>query len=344
MGGKSSAPPPPDYASAATATAAGNEKAAQDALNANRINQTTPYGSLTYSHTGSDPNLGWSQNVSLAPAQQGILDSTNKLNQGLLDTAGTGLNYANNVLSHPGVDMNSLPSTGVNPGQSYQDAYMQRLQPQIDRENQQSDAQLANQGIAPGSQAYINAKQQLNDQHNNLMANITTQGFQTGLAANQQGFQQQAYNQMQPINVINALRTGSQVQNPTFSQVPQQATTQGADLLGAAGMTGAYNMNAAQMNNNSANSFMNGLTNIGAAYAMKGSDIRLKDHIEFIGKSNGHNVYTFEYKASPGTRHVGVMAHEVMETHPEAVYTTDDGMMAVDYAKIGVPYMEVPHG
>jgi hypothetical protein len=347
MGGKSSAPPAPDYTAAANATAAGNEKAAQDAINANRINQYTPYGNLTYSHSGTDPNLGWSQTVNLSPAQQGILDSTNSLNQGLLNTAGSGLNYANNVLSHPGVDTNSLPSTGFNPGQSYQNAYMTRLQPQIDAQNRQFDAQMANQGIAPGTQAYQTAKQSLYDQQNNLLANITTQGFNTGLAANQQGFQQQAYNQMQPINVINALRTGSQVQNPTFNQVPQQATTQGADLLGAAGMTGQYNMNAAQMNNNGFNSFLGGLTNLGSAAILagsKGSDVRLKHDIEYVGESSGHSIYTFRYNAEPSAKYVGVMAQEVMKSRPDAVEMGDDGFMRVDYAKIGVPFLEVSRG
>jgi hypothetical protein len=46
-----SAPPPPDYAAAAKETAAGNLEAARYATNANRINQVTPYGSLTYTKT-----------------------------------------------------------------------------------------------------------------------------------------------------------------------------------------------------------------------------------------------------------------------------------------------------
>jgi ribosomal protein S6E (S10) len=43
------APPPPDYASAAKETAAGNLDAARQATAANRVNQITPYGNLTYS-------------------------------------------------------------------------------------------------------------------------------------------------------------------------------------------------------------------------------------------------------------------------------------------------------
>jgi hypothetical protein len=265
-----SAPAAPDYTAAAKATATGNLDAARASADANRVNQYTPYGSLVYSHdTSKGPDSGWSATQSLSPEQQQILDSTNSLNLGLMNTAGNGLDYANQVLSHPGVDMSKLASTGFDPGQSYQDAYMQRLQPVIDRENQASDAQLANQGIAPGSQAYINAKQALNDQHNNLLANVTTQGFNTGLAANQQGFQQQAYNQMQPINVINALRTGSQVQNPSFANVPGQATTQGADLLGAA--QGQYNAELSSYNAQNANNnnFLSGLTSLGSAALMR---------------------------------------------------------------------------
>ena len=46
---KSSAPPPPDYAAAAQATAQGNLEAARAAAQANRANQITPWGTLTWS-------------------------------------------------------------------------------------------------------------------------------------------------------------------------------------------------------------------------------------------------------------------------------------------------------
>ena len=49
--GKSSAPATPDYAGAAQATAAGNLETAKYTTQANRVNQITPYGNLTYSMT-----------------------------------------------------------------------------------------------------------------------------------------------------------------------------------------------------------------------------------------------------------------------------------------------------
>ena len=101
-GGKGSAPPAPDYTGAANATAAGNLEAARATAAANRTNQITPYGNLTYTaNPGTDPygNTLYTATQTLAPAQQDILDQTNKLNQGLMTTANSGLDYANTVLS-----------------------------------------------------------------------------------------------------------------------------------------------------------------------------------------------------------------------------------------------------
>ena len=275
MGGKSSAPPPPDYAAAANATAAGNLDAARAAASANRVNQNTPYGSLTYSQTptyGPDgklnPDAGWTATQTLSPAQQQILNQNNQLSSGLLDTAQQGLNYAGGLMSHPGVDMSQLPAVGINPGQTYQDAIMQRLQPNLDMQNQMSDAQLANQGVMAGSQAYDNAKRQLYQSQNDQRAAAVTQGFQTGLAANQNAFNQTAYNQMQPVNVINALRTGSQVSTPSYVNNAQQATTQGPDLLNAAQQQ--YNAQVGNVNAQNAQSSntMNGIASVAGTAAL----------------------------------------------------------------------------
>ena len=267
--GKASAPAAPDYTGAAQATAAGNLDAARATAAANRTNQVTPYGNLTYTaNPGTDAygNTLYTATTSLAPAQQAILDQTNQLNQGLMSTANTGLNYANQVLSQPGVDTSKLPSTGINPGQTYSDAIMSRLQPQMAQQNEQSDAQLANQGIAQGTEAYNNAKRTLQQGQNDAMTSAVINGMNTGLNANQQAFNQQAYNQMQPINVINALRTGSQVQNPSFASTPNQASTSGADILGAT--QAGYNAQLANTNaqNAASGGFMSGLMNLGGLY------------------------------------------------------------------------------
>jgi hypothetical protein len=263
--GKDDAPPPPDYTSAAQATAQGNLDAARAATAANRVNQITPYGNLTYKQTGTDSygNPTWTATQEFAPAQQKIAEQQAALSSGLLNTAQSGLDYAGNLLEKPGIDMSKLPSTGFNPGQSYQDAIMARLSPQIDRENQSFEQEMANKGIGAGTAAYNTAKQLLAQNQNDRLNSATVQGLNAGLTANQQAFNQAGYNQMQPINVINALRTGSQVSAPNYVNPALQSTTQGPDILGA--VTNKYNAQLGATNAANANTanFTSGLMNLG---------------------------------------------------------------------------------
>lgn len=299
----------------------------------------------------SNPDAGWSVTQTLAPAQQQILNSTNALNLGLMNTAGQGLGYANNVLSKPGVDTSTLPQVGINPGQTYQDAIMSRLQPQLDQQRKAFQTQMANQGISDGSEAYTNGLRDLNDQQAAQQVQATTQGFNTGLSANQNAFQQQSYNQMQPINLINALRTGSQVQQPNYVNVPQQQTTAGPDLLGAA--NAQYNSALAGVNARNASSagFASGLFGLGSAglgaygtysglAAM--SDRRAKKNIQAINKRNdGINIYEFEYRNGlglPEGKQVGVMADEVEPIYPDAIVIHPTGYKMVKYDQIGGVY------
>ena len=67
------------------------------------------------------------------------------------------------------------------------------------------------------------------------------------------------------------------------------------------------------------------------------SDIRLKTDIEPAGERNGHAWYTYRYVWDDvGTVRGGVMAQEVMATHPEAVITHPLGFLMVDYSKLGL--------
>jgi hypothetical protein len=147
----------------------------------------------------------------------------------------------------------------------------------------------------------------------------------------------------EPLNTLNAVRTGAQVQGPTFVNPAQQANTAGADILGATQM--GYNAQLAASNaSNAANNAMtSGLFSLGGAALMSPigtfSDIRTKENIEVIGVAeNGLTVYKYEYKpefkdhelAGHGV-HYGYMAQEVEQVYPYAVKTLDDGYKVVDY-------------
>lgn len=234
-GGGKDSPPAPDYAGAAAQTAAGNLEAARAAAAANRVNQFTPYGSLTYSHNpNSDIDNGWSVTQTLSPIEQQKLDKTNNLSVGLLNTAQSGLGYVDRALSTGGALAEGKLAQAPIQGQSVQDAIMSRLSPQLDRDRESLRTRLANQGLMEGSEGFKNAMIDQGQKENDLYTQAALKGIDTGLAARQQGIQEQYAAQDRPLNIINALRTGNQVNLPQFTNVPQQQTTQGADMLQAA--------------------------------------------------------------------------------------------------------------
>jgi hypothetical protein len=136
-------------------------------------------------------------------------------------------------------------------------------------EQKQFDTQMANQGIPLGSEAYENAKRMFDQRQNDKLVSSIIQGTQTGLQARGQGFSEQAYQRNEPINTLNAVRSGSQVTNPNsfYVNAPQQATTAGADYLGAAGMTGNANIAASNAENAQRNAMIQGLFSLGSSYA-----------------------------------------------------------------------------
>jgi len=155
------------FVQAAQANAQGNLGGALQATAANRINQQTPYGSLSYQQTGTDAqgNPIWSANQQLSPELQQLTQSS---------LAGLQASQAN-------------PMYGINPGDTYSNAIMQRLAPQQSQAREALDAQLANQGIMPGSEAYNRAKVLQGQTQNDALTSAIVGGMQTGLQA--QGLQ-----------------------------------------------------------------------------------------------------------------------------------------------------------
>jgi hypothetical protein len=188
------------YFGAAQAQSLGNLAGAQQATQANRVNQNTLYGGLNYQQgTDANGNPTWTAN------QTGT-DQT----QGLVNSSLSGLQQSLNN-----------PMYGINPGQTYSDAIMQRLQPQMAQSKEMQDAQLANQGIVPGTQAYDNAMRTFNQGQNDLLTSAQIQGMNTGLQAQAlQGTQAGQIKSLATPNLINA---------------PQQAAVAGPDYMGALG-------------------------------------------------------------------------------------------------------------
>lgn len=335
------APDPPDLIGAANATAANNLANTRAAAGANRIDTYTPLGNQVFTKVGNDPDH-WRSNITLSPSQQKQFDLNNQISANLLTQGNRGLNAVGRATAHP-FDTSLLPALQINPGQTAQDAIESRLNPMFDRQQSALDTQLANQGIARGSEAANHAYDDFGRQKNDAYMQAALQGINVGEDARNRSLQEQEFLRMEPLNYVNALRTGNQMSLPQFQAPGQQQTAPGADVLGATNMNyqnqlGQFNANAASGAN-----FTNGLFGLGSAYAgspggsnaitgMFGwSDRRLKSNIVKVGEYHGHNVYEYDIF---GEHQVGVMAQEVMQTNPEAVMVHDTGYLMVNYGAL----------
>jgi hypothetical protein len=70
------------------------------------------------------------------------------------------------------------------------------------------------------------------------------------------------------------------------------------------------------------------------------SDIRLKQDLVALGRlDNGLELYRFRYKGGDRTTYVGVMAQDVQQIEPSAVRRGPDGLLRVDYDRLGLKFM-----
>jgi hypothetical protein len=218
------------YVQAANAQSLGNLAGAQQATQANRVNQNTLYGGLNYQKSvDANGNPTWTAN------QTGT-DQT----QGLVNSSLAGLQQSINN-----------PMYGINPGETYSNAIMRRLQPQMAQSAEANTAQLANQGIVPGTQAYDNAMRTFQQGQNDLLTSAQIQGMNTGLQAQQlQGTQAGQIKSLTTPNLINA---------------PTQAAVAGPDYMGAVGSQTAAEIaaNNARLGQQTANT--QGLYGLGSA-------------------------------------------------------------------------------
>lgn len=344
---KPSPPAPPDPNVVAQAQTQSNKETAITNADLNRIGQNTPYGSLSYEVTGTSPNGNpqYTQNVTLSPEQQQLYNKYTQGQNTLADTALFGLGNVQQNFQTPLNIRNDPTKTdyGTQVNQARDAAYgaaTHYLDPQFADQKEALDAQLANQGLSVGGEAYDKAQAAFGRQKSQAYDQARDLAYNQGLQAQNQGFNQglkgaelqfSEYNQ--PLATYNALMTGSQPTNPSFSNVPNvtQANTDVAGIQNQGYQNQMSRFNAQQQGIN--NLFQLG-GQVGAA-AIMASDRRLKRDIKRVGEtSSGIPVYEFRYIwDSHETRHRGVMADEVRKVMPQAVVTMN-GFDMVDYSMV----------
>jgi hypothetical protein len=389
MGGKSPPKPPSPQATAQAQTQSNiGTSIANQMLQGNQV---TPWGNLTNEISGytdfKDPASGKTYKIpktttttTLSPQQQGILGAQQGAQGALATQAGRQAKGLGSILGVPmkapnlsevGAGPNLATSYGGAGGYSadrarVEKALMSRMNPALDQARQQRVAQLSNQGIKIGTEAFDRAMTQENERGNDAQMQAILAGGQEqsrlagldqaratfGNASRQQmfdnsmartgfnndartgefGMGQQA--RSGGINEILAMLGGGQVQSPQF------APTQGGGMpntdMGAL-INNQYQgqMNAYNQQQQSRNQMMGGLFSAGTAMLpLMLSDERTKENVEPVGAEfAGNPVYEYNYIGDPDTRHVGVMAQDVKKTHPEAVVPMGR-FLGVNYGKL----------
>lgn len=337
LGGAPSAPAAPDPATTSAAQTQSNKETALYNYGLNNPDYNTPLGSLTTTVDTSNPDQPHStSNVTLSPDEQTLLDNQNQQSIGLSNLANQLQGRVGDSLAQPLPTSNDINDISKNASDAYYANQKQYLDPQFDQGQQQLDAKLANQGITNGSEAYNNDQnnfaRQKQQAYNTAQNDAILQGPQNA----QQLFALTSEQRSQPLNELNALRTGSQVSMP---QVPGQTPSSAAptDVSGNinnayAQQLGAYNTQVGAQNASNSALFSLGGSALMAA-PMIFSDRNLKTNIERIGETkSGIPVYRYKYRGSDHI-HMGVMSDEVRHI-PGAVVQVAGGWDAVDYSRL----------
>lgn len=195
----------------------------------------------------------------------------------------------------------------------------------------QQAQQAANQAIAQNYGQGMTSAQAQNateaQRYNQAM-----QAAQFGNTAQQQALAQALQQRQLPLNEINALMSGSQIQNPQFNAY-QGTNVAAAPIANATAQQGAFNQNLFNQQVGQQNAQTQAVGQVAAAaIPFMFSDRRLKSNIVRLG-THPIGIGIYEYDIFGG-RQIGVMAQELLEVMPDAVHQHPSGYLMVDYGRL----------
>jgi hypothetical protein len=259
----------------------------------------------------------------LTPEAQKTLEAQQRVQFALAGLGEQGISNASNILSTPFVptstniqkefadygraqntlDTSNLAAMPINAGTRAQDLILQRLQPTMDQGDTSFKQALANQGLAPGTEAYNAAFRNREMSKNDLINQAALEGINLDMSARQQGYnelmgnaglyntalgqdfansmsraqfgntaqQQQLAQDLtlrgQPLNEIIGLMGGSQIQLPQFAGY-QGTSVAPPPTFGATQAQGGADMQAYGVQQAGANATTQGVTSAAMAAAM----------------------------------------------------------------------------
>jgi hypothetical protein len=223
------APTPPNPNATSDAQAKYNLQAAQAQNKNNSYNQETSYGGVTYVADPNSPS-GYTIKSALSAPQQQLLDTRQGTQQIAGQTAQDLMRNTSGMYSQA-PDLNGASGAVASKLNDWSARY---LQPIYNQQSSNLEAQLRNQGLTPGSEAYNNAKNLLarnqGDTTNQYLQQNQGQAFQQALASYQAPLQTIAglYGAAAPANLNPTLQSApqAQIQPPNYSGAVNNNYTQ----------------------------------------------------------------------------------------------------------------------
>jgi hypothetical protein len=225
-----------------------NKQTATAQQNLNMVDQVDQFGNtISYKQIGTNPDgtPKYQVTTKLSPQQQALQDQQMGLSKQMGQVAGNQLGAVSQTLSKP-LDLGNFDPQAAKDNVLY-NLQKQYLNEEFDRQGAGLEQKLANQGIFPGMDAYYRAHDDLSKQQGLQRAQLITagdqQGFNQAMAGRQNANTETLTERNQPLQELNALRTGSQVSQPQQISTPQ-AGVANADMLGTYGTMYSANKQA----------------------------------------------------------------------------------------------------
>lgn len=235
-GGNDKPPPAPNPALLAQQQAQANRDTALTNFNLGQVNQSGPYGNLSYNQIGTNPDgtPRVQANYALNPELQGLYDKTVGA---LSSSVGSPFQLGNEATEARLAELGRA-----------------RLDPMFDQKWGQQETTLMNRGIMPGTEQYDRARaafgRDRNDAYNQLFLTGRGQAVSEALAERNQPLQEYlSITGSRPMG-FNALPTPS-------------ATMQGTDVAGIYNNAYQNQLNAYGMENQQNNAMLGGLMGLG---------------------------------------------------------------------------------
>lgn len=201
--------------------------------------------------------------------------------------------------------------------ESVYSAFSDRYEPIFERQSNNLQDRLVNQGIPVGSEAYSRAMSDMAQTQNDARQQAMYQAQQAG----QQARNNEIQNNLGIFSAFNPLSG--------YAGSSAQGSTAMYDNL--------YNsqLNAYNAQQQAAQNMAQGWLNLGSAGLNLGlglfSDARIKENLRPVGQLfNGLTVYAFNFPGEAVTR-IGLVAQEVQQAIPQAVSQSEEGLLMVDY-------------